>query len=680
MAIVVSKLVSAAMLQDFIIGKDALPLAAGIITMYRDSDQTTLKNWYYQTGVSGAYQYNALPNPMVLSAAGTMQDVNGNDIIPFYYPWSESDSTVAEPYFVTVYNSQGQLQFTRSNFPFEPAGVTPVVASIPTFENYVINGRFWRNIGSTNESGTGTLPNSWTTQYSNSGTVYYQTLAPDNHDGFSMPDFNYVKNVNGSANETITFNTFTASQTLQIVNDIQPEFYINHDCISDSSGASLKAYQFPISLHLATLADQPFTFTMQIQALSLTPNSVIEIYLYAFCGTGASSPVPYLMGSIPLTTAGSGTAWTKATVTNTFPTNLGLILSATGDDAFYLQINMPNGATAACNINFCLPSLYLSAATDVPTNSFSTYDQIDTIVSDPRTGDVRTSVNSFYPFGWVPMNNGLIALTNPSNNQQYARANVDTWPLFNLLWSIGKTYDSGSTSNPLFQMYTNTAGTLALADYGISAYSDFALASPAKALQLPVSMGQVFLGTVPIGALIPATPSFVGYKSTVTASSSSGLLWTTSASNLLRLFKGNTVTFSSTTTLVNVVTNAVYYIVPQSSTTFKLTTTFADAISASPTFVAYTGAETGTVTAYLQQMGSDEGEYAHTQLVSELAQHTHNPLLGSSFWMNGTTQNSAGSNSFAIQNASTTGGVTNYVGSPFNVTQPGTFFNIYIKL
>jgi len=684
MAIVVSQLVSAAMLQDFIIGKNALPLAGGIITMYRDSDQVTLKNWYYQTGVYGNYQYVALPNPLVLSAAGTIQDVNGNDVIPFYYPYVDppgmnQSAATPQAYFVTVYDAFGTLQFTRSNFPFEPPAVTPTVTTVPSLENYIINGRFWRNIGSVS---TGTIPattNTWTTQYNNTGSVFYETLAPDNHDGFSMPDFNYIKNVNGSATETITFDKFAEQQTPVIVGDIQPEYYINYNCIADSSGASVKAFQYPISLHLATLSAQTFTFTIQAQLLSGTSNAALSIFIYAFQGSGVPSNAPVLVGTIPLSASGS---WQKYTVTNTFPATLGLGLSATNDDAYYLQINMPTGANAVVNLNFCVPSLYLSSAALVPTNSFSTYDQIDTIVTDPRTGDVRTSVNSFYPYGWVPMNDGLIALTNPSSNAQYARANSDTWPLFNMLWTLGKTYDTGSDANPVFQMFTNTSGTLAATNYGANAYADFTAASPSKALQLPFSMGQVFLGTVPIAAILPSSTLITGGTATVTASNPSGsvLLFTVNSSLELNVFTGNTIVFTSISSPIgNITANTIYYMIYVSATTFYVSTSFQNAVA--NTSVLYSSGAASTATATVSITGSYEGEYAHTQLLRELAQHTHNAPSGAiDYLVNQSGGGAISGSGFLNSSATITGTVTNYVGAAANVTQPGTFFNIYIKL
>jgi hypothetical protein len=84
MAILPELLVSAAVLQNILVGKDGLPLAAGVVTLYHDNSRQTLKNWYYQSGTPEHYTWTALPNPMTLSAAGTTVDNNGNDLDPFY--------------------------------------------------------------------------------------------------------------------------------------------------------------------------------------------------------------------------------------------------------------------------------------------------------------------------------------------------------------------------------------------------------------------------------------------------------------------------------------------------------------------------------------------------------------------------------------------------------------------
>lgn len=670
MSIVTSQLISAAVLQLPFVDKVGDPLTNGVITFYK-SDMVTLKNVYYQATPGN---YIAAPNPMTLSGAGTPVDVNGNDIILFYYPYSETDSTVFEPYFVTAYDQFGTLQFTRFNFPF--VGEPSAAATIATLDNYVLNNRFWRNIGTLS---AGTLSNSWTTQYNSSGTFYYATVAPDQHDGFSMPDFNYIKNVNGSCTETITFNTFSQTTTPILTDDIGPEYYLNHTCTADTSGSTLKVYQFPISFHLATLVGETFSFTIQGQSLNGgVVNSTVSFYIYQFCGTGATSPNPMFIGSKTFTTS-----WEKYTITGaTFAATTGLTLSAADDDAYYLQIALPTGSTnGICDINFTLPSIYLSATlSDLPTNSFSTYDQIDTIINSPRTGDIRTSLNQFYYFGWVPMNNGTIGNAS-SNATAVSAATQNCWQLFFLLWTSFKPYDSGSNSNAICQMYTSAG---AATNYGSTAISDW---NANNALALTQSMGQVLLGTVPVSAMLRpgSTPGYVG---PVTASSFTGTVNGTSINNGLlltnlsglNLFKGIPVVFTvfGGSLPTGIVSTSVYYAVPVSSTTFLISTTFTGAVSTS-SIVGYTNAGSGTITATSSLAGTIEGEYAHTQLVAELASHTHPPLAPNSTYVG-----ASGTPTAALAGGSTVGAVatTGSTGSstPFNVTQPGVFLNMYMKL
>ena len=126
MAINPALLVSTTSFQEVLVDRTGAPLTAGVVTLYQDSNRSILKNWYQQTGTPGNYTYVALPNPMTLSAAGTLEDSDGNDIIPFFYPYNEEDSVQLEPYYITVHNAEEQLQFTRDNFPFMASStVTP---------------------------------------------------------------------------------------------------------------------------------------------------------------------------------------------------------------------------------------------------------------------------------------------------------------------------------------------------------------------------------------------------------------------------------------------------------------------------------------------------------------------------------------------------------------------------
>lgn len=449
MAINTKFLIFSATLQDFFIDKSGKPMADGVLTAYQDNARTVLKNIYYQSGSPGAYTYIPLPNPLTLSAIGSIDDVNGVDTLIGWYPVSETDNVTAQSYYVTMYDQFGTFQWSRANFPilFNQGGGTPSLSG--DLSNYIINNRFWRNVGSLTLTSV-TTP-----------TI----IAPDQHDGFTLSDITFNKNAAGAV-DTVTFSTFPAVTPSPIQGDIPPEFYMNHTCSGTGTEAN-KGYYFPISLHLATLANVGFTFTIQAQSVSGT--ATINPMIYAYTGTGAISPSTF-------TNIGTGTltlnnVWQKYTLQGVFPSNVGLSLGKGGDDAFYLYLGMPFGASGVCNINMALPSIYLSTVA-VPSNNFLTYDQIGSVTDTPRTGDVRMSLNNFQPFGWVAMNDGTIGSAMSGGT---ARANADTWPLYNLIW------------NSVLDTWAPVTG-----GRGANAISDF---NANKPMALTKALGQVFAGT-----------------------------------------------------------------------------------------------------------------------------------------------------------------------------------------
>lgn len=181
-------LVAAPMLQDAFVDKDGTPMAGGKVTCYQDTSRTTLKNWYYQSGTPGNYTYVRLPNPLILSAAGTICDINGVDTIPFFYPYSELDQTQRQPYYITIVNKAQTNQITRANFPFMAEEENE--AGSGSHENYIINNVFWRNIGTMNLT-----------------AVTFATVAPSQHGTFRLPDICFFKSTVGGQ-DTVTFNKF----------------------------------------------------------------------------------------------------------------------------------------------------------------------------------------------------------------------------------------------------------------------------------------------------------------------------------------------------------------------------------------------------------------------------------------------------------------------------------------
>lgn len=124
-------------LQDYFVDKQTgFPLAAGIVTFYSDISRITLKPVFELTGSPPDYTYTELPNPLILSNVGTFVDEDGNDIIPYAYPYDEDGNILN--YYITVKNSGSTLQFTREGVP----NVSATAIEMQGVTNYVPNGQF----------------------------------------------------------------------------------------------------------------------------------------------------------------------------------------------------------------------------------------------------------------------------------------------------------------------------------------------------------------------------------------------------------------------------------------------------------------------------------------------------------------------------------------------------------
>lgn len=633
MTINTSLLIAAPMLQDYLVDKDTgLPLANGIVTLYKDTSRSYYKNWYYQTGSPGAYSWVALDNPLRLSSVGTIQDPEGNDVIPFYYPYEETNENVQEAYYITVYSADSNgdpavLQFTRENFPYNATPVTPT-SNFPTYRNYILNNVYWRNAGNltlTNETD--------------------KIIAPSQHDGYTNGDIRFIKNVTGAI-DTITFTKMT--ETLS--NDITPEYYLEFQCASVQAGETVKCIQYPVCLHIDTLKNVSATLVMQAQNVAGNANNYVDLYVYQFTGTGAATqPAPILIQRLTL-----NNSFTKYTIPFIFPDSNGVAVGTGGDDALFIRVQYP--LSAVSHINHTKPQLYLSA--DVPDDNFDTYDEIEAIINSPRTGDVRFSMNAFEPYGYVLVNDGVLSNSGsitPPTNIPVARANIDAWPLYNLLWNSTNTvvcpiFDSTGAST--------TRGGSAIADWSAN-----------KQLQLSLTLGRSLLG------LPPAISVTYDRATTPTWGSVAGVF--TAVSTTL-LYVGAPVYLTGTMpTGGNFVANTVYYAIPaidgSDTITFQLATTYANAL-AGTAIAAGAAADNGTDLVTNFALGGAFGQSRHVQLVGEIGAHTH-PMT-----YDGVTQVSSDVNALDVAggNATTTGSAG--LSYPFNIVQPSVYYNVFLKL
>lgn len=640
-------LVTSPTFQEAIVDKDGTAMAFGTVTCYQDNSRTTLKNWYYQSGTPGAYTYIRLPNPLTLSSAGSVCDINGVDTMPFFYPFSELDEIESQPYYITIVNHEQTNQITRAYFPF-PGSQSGSATTVDIFNNLVVNGSFWRNIQPNTVNITPYVSVALNSKMSiPPGGIYYSAVvAPSQNNGYRMPDIQFLKdNLDGT--DTVTFIPFALGTDQPINNALIPEYYLSHNC-TQAGGELQKCYQFPISLHVNSLDSVPFTFSIEAQNAggTGTGQNVITVFIFQDTGTGGTSVTAKEIGQITL-----NSTWDRYTFTNIFDSSAGLNLGLGSDDGWYLQIQMP--LDQLCTINFTKPSIYLTEDI-VPTNDFESYATVNSIINSPRTGDMRTSLNNFHDFGWVQANDGTIGT---AASMATSRANSDTWKLYNLLW------------NAVNNSFAPVSG-----GRGANAYADF---SANKTIGLTLSLGRSLIG-------LPPAMTVASYTLTAPSWNTTKNGFFTLTTGTILLYPGAPVVLSGTSLNAAFTTGTLYYAIPAidgvSTTQFQLATNYANALAG--TAIIASGSNTGSSITITYPLGGSFGQDEHVQLNTELAAHTHNAPPAGNFWINSGTADTGSGTSSHLDVAGTTGDITrsNAAGNPFNIVQPVTYMNVFFKL
>jgi hypothetical protein len=409
---------------------------------------------------------NNLDKPVFLDAAGTeawpnplVFDLNG--VAPGAIYFTVDSTSPDNGYFLQAYNAQGGLLWEVENYLPGGTGGGGNTTTYVSLKNYIANNQFIDHI-----------PDTTTTNITN------LVIAPSNHKGFTPalinpvvaaqgvvgPDIRFVKNTTVNT-DSITFPLFALASS-PLTPDVTPVDYLRYQCTTSVAGETYKAFQFPITQKVKNLSNQIMTFKIWA-AVTATPVTLTAYVLQYFgSGTAASAEVFNSIGTLSLTTT-----WTSFPLEFTVPDvsgkSIGTLNSQTDDDALYIQLQMP--LSTACDILFTKPALYLGAIN--PNKEFDDYDQINSINSTPRTGDIRTSLSSSAPNGWVAMNDGSIGNVNSGATN---RANKDTFQLYKTIWDgVLNTWAPVSTGR------------------GASAIADF-IAN--KTLTLPLSLGRALAG------------------------------------------------------------------------------------------------------------------------------------------------------------------------------------------
>lgn len=437
----------------YIVGLDGL--AAGGAQLFTYDSLTRQPRATYEDPAGT----EANTNPIIFDLNGTYG--------PIYW---QVDTADPNGYYIEAYDSAGNLLWDEDNFPNENSGGGGGGGTVNTFiplKNYITNNQFINHIPDTaSPIGSTNL-----------------VIAPSNHKGFTPalinplvgtygvlgPDIRFIKD-NTNSTDQITFVPFALSSN-QLDPDVTPVEYIRYQCTS-AAAESYKNFQFPITQKVKNLSQQPMTFTLWAKVTS-TPVT-LDIFCRQYYGSGTAATAESTSTYTLQGTCVLSTSWTKFNIQFNVPNvagnTIGTVGSQTDDDAIYMEIGMPLGAL--CDVQFVKPCFFLGS---IPSNiEFDSYDQIDSINSTARTGDVKTSLLSSAPNGWVAMND--LSIGNVGSGATNL-ANKDTFQLFKTIWDgVLNTWapiqDSGGTPT--------TRGATAIADF---------LAN--KRLVLPLSLGRV---------------------------------------------------------------------------------------------------------------------------------------------------------------------------------------------
>jgi hypothetical protein len=595
-----------------------IPLGGGYLVTLSSLNPQNIKLVYTDQAGQYPWSYVTVPN---VGSQGVLFDENGSQG-PFY--WEFDPDVPDDTYYLEVYDSNGVLQWTVNNF-FPSGGGGGVITEAVDLKNLIINGIMWRN------------------QFIPSPVPNFVKIAPSANAGFvgnttSTPiwageDIVFLKS-GGFATDSIEFNQFITGDQV-FAPDVTPYEYLEY--ISNStSGETFKLLQFPINSKVQTLSSQEVTVT--IWAMVNSGANTLTLQWRQFYGDGGGSPDQI----ITIGTCTLNNEWQKFSFVTTTPDAIGQTLGACGNDALFLQVLFP--VDVACDISLTKASMYLGSI--IPNQEFILYDEIDAQMNTARTGDTRISANSFIP-GWIAMNDGTIGSVTSNAS---SRANIDTFPLYNLMW------------NSISNMWCPVTG-----GRGANASSDFAANKP---MQLIRALGRVFAGTINLPVITTFTYNFT--TGVLTTSGTQGfftgvpvLLSNTGGALPAGLFAGGP--------------SGVYYAIQNiDGLTLKLASSPENAI-ANIAIPNATNNGTGIQSIQVPQnlLGSFTGSATHTNTIQEMAHHVHGYAAA------------AGSGSGATSGLGLGAAVitsdaefnSQYAGQqPYFIAQPTTLLNMFIKL
>ncbi len=419
-----------------------LPLSGGIVTFYSDVNRTVLKPVYQLTGTPGNYTYAPLNNPCVLSSAGTFQDALGNNIVPYYYPFTGTpaqNTNVQELYYIVVQNSGFVPQFTRQGWPQSAGGGGSSVTGAELI-NFIPNGQFLANNNAIAMLAPGTQPY---VQYSlGSGNVVdaqpiaqggWNFLYSDGTTATFKNSFSLIPNSGGYAGITS-----------------YPRYAFNFQCLSIGDTPTYRdlqiswpdAYKFSAGIVNGVYP----TYNLFFNAKSNDSNTYSFTLSIVWYLGGNQTPVVIPIGTISI----GSSSYATYNFPITFPTPAGS-LSGNNDD--YVAIDI-KGPSTPWNVSF---------------TDFVLYEGNTALTSFPT--DTNAEMLSQGVAGWMP-----------TPDSKWQNGNNLYLPL--VLTPQGMTFDQSQVGTVVGKMTTTAVNNELLCDgstYITTAYS--ALGIPYSRLQ-----------------------------------------------------------------------------------------------------------------------------------------------------------------------------------------------------
>lgn len=326
-------------LQDFLIdAQTGLPMTDGTVFFFSDINRNVPKSVFTIAGNAQNYSFTDIGATVQLSSVGTTTDNNGNDIKIYYYPF-DADGNV-ENYFVQVYDEQGNLEFTRENWPGLASGTETAI----DLTNYVPNGQFLfhdNNTGalSITQGANGAM--TVVTAFMGYGTsIDIWQIAPGG--------WTYERTHNSTATDTITFPNYGAFVD-DPLNSPRYSVQINRTLASSDTVSDLRLKFMDVNKFQETV--QYFYFNVDSIAGPLN-NINIEIVQYFGSGGSPSAAVTTIIETVSVL-ANTPTAFViPIDFTQLSLLTAGKSIGTNNDDYVQIAINLPGTIGNTYNVQF----------------------------------------------------------------------------------------------------------------------------------------------------------------------------------------------------------------------------------------------------------------------------------------------------------------------------------------